>query len=573
MAHRRCTPRVWKPSTRVARRSQASIWGRLRFAPSRLSTKDGDFAIRVNGTPIFCRGACWTPLDPVTLDADPAAIDETLEQVRAAGMNMLRIGGTMVYESDDFYDACDAQGIMIWQDLMFANMDYPMDDAAFAESVNEEVRQSLTRLSTHPCLTVLCGNSEVEQQAAMWGAARELWSPALFHEVIAKHAATLCPDVPYWPSSAHGGAFPHMNDAGSTSYYGVGAYLRPMDDARRSQVKFASECLAFANVPELPTLAAMPGGLSVKVHHPGWKARSPRDLGAGWDFDDVRDHYLAELFKVDPLKLRYADHERYLALSRIASAEVMAASFSEWRRRASVCGGALIWFLRDLWPGAGWGIIGSDAVPKAPYYYLRRALQPVGVWLSDEGNNGVSVHVANEMAGPWDAQLELALYRNGESLVARHDRALRLDARQSQSLPAAEWFDGFRDLSNAYRFGPPSHDLIVATLRSERLAASVQSVYFPLGLPSHAAADVGLAAKAIAQSDGSYQLTIASRAFAHAVAVETDGFRADDQYFHIAPGEQRQVSLRPIPGAKIRTLRGQVSALNAQAAANIQLSA
>jgi beta-mannosidase len=312
--------------------------------------------------------------------------------------------------------------------------------------------------------------------------------------------------------------------------------------------------------------------LSVKVHHAAWKARSPRDLGAGWDFDDVRDHYLADLFKVDPLKLRYADHERYLAMSRIASAEVMAATFSEWRRHRSVCGGALIWFLRDLWPGAGWGIIGSDSVPKAPYYYLRRALQPVSVWLSDEGNNGVSVHVANELEGPWDAQLELALYRNGASLIARHERALRFDVRQSQSLTAADWFDGFRDLSNAYRFGPPSHDLIVATLQSERIGTAVQSVYFPLGLPAHATADVGLTASATARGDGGYQLAVASRAFAFAVVVETDGFRADDQYFHIAPGEQRQVTLRPIPGAKCRTLRGQVSALNAHAAATIALS-
>ncbi|HXU00540.1 MAG TPA: glycoside hydrolase family 2 protein, partial [Polyangia bacterium] len=202
---------------------------------------DGDgFEIHVGGRRIFCRGACWTPLDPVTLAADRTALAAAIDQVVAAGMNMLRVGGTMVYESDDFYDLCDERGVLVWQDLMFANMDYP-DDAAFQASVALEVRQNLGRIGGRPSLALVCGGSEVEQQAAMWGAPREAWSARLSHEALPALVREACPGVFYWPSSAHGGTFPHQPSVGTTSYYGVGAYLRPLEDARRSEVRFASE--------------------------------------------------------------------------------------------------------------------------------------------------------------------------------------------------------------------------------------------------------------------------------------------------------------------------------------------
>lgn len=572
--------------------------GRVGFRTLVLDTSHDDFSLQVNGVPIFCRGACWTPLDPVTLDtsvrsaADPNALRETLGQVLAAGMNMLRVGGTMVYESDTFLDLCDANGILLWQDFMFANMNYPDGDAAFIASVSAEARQQLAQLSGHPCLTLLCGNSEGEQQAAMWGAPRESWSPTLFHETLAQLAQEYCPDVPYWPSSAHGGSFPHEATTGTTSYYGVGAYLRPLEDARRAEVRFASECLAFANIPEDRTLAKMPGGPSIRCHHPAWKMRTPRDLGAGWDFDDVRDHYLTRLFGVNPLELRYADHDRYLALSRVVSGEVMASTFVEWRRKRSTCRGALIWFLRDLWCGAGWGVIDALGIPKAAYYYLRRVCQPVLLSISDEGGNGLRLHVVNERMTPLTALLELKLYRDGEINVGRASCVLTLKARESLEIAAASLFEGFLDLSYAYRFGPPSHDLVVATL-ADNGAVLMETFHFVTGLPASRELDVGLSATATptmhpaaasatgaaatkpqtTASDGeiAFHVKITTRRFAQSVWIEADSFIADDAYFHLAPGSEKTISLRRAPSDPPKPLRGRVHALNAQTPAKIEI--
>ena len=95
---------------------------------------------------------------------------------------------------------------------------------------------------------------------------------------------------------------------------------------RRADVKFTPECLGFANVPEPAVVDLVMQGEAPMTHDPRWKRRTPRDTGAGWDFEDVRDHYLNLLFGLDPVSLRGGDPRRYLAISRVTSGEVSSGS-------------------------------------------------------------------------------------------------------------------------------------------------------------------------------------------------------------------------------------------------------
>jgi len=571
--HTHGEPVLYDARLEVKRIDQAKIdvdLGPIGFRTIVLDTEGGRFSFIVNGVSVFCRGACWTPPDIVALRGTHEAYEQAVRAVREAGMNMLRVGGTMVYEDFAFLECCDRYGVLVWQDLMFANMDYPLGDEAFASSVEVEAAQQLRRLQAHPCVALICGNSEVEQQAAMWGTARQSWEPKLFHEDLRRWTQLHCPGVAYWPSSAHGGSIPHQIDVGSTSYFGVGAYLRPLDDARRSNLQFASESLAFANVPEESTMARMPGGLGVRVHHPTWKMRSPRDLGAGWDFDDVRDFYFAKLFGVEPLTLRYSNHDRYLKLSRILTGEIMNATLSEWRRSASSCNGALIWFLRDLWAGAGWGLLDDRGAPKACYHYVKRACQPIAVSISDEGCNGLHVHVWNDPGAALSASLDIALYRLDGVCLGRSVESLALGPHSSQTIVAGSTFDTALDLSAAFRFSESEYATVVANLRGAGDELLAQAFHSPAGFGTFQHADVGLTAKAYPESGGRYELTLTSRLCAQAVHFDISGYRAVDEYFHMAPQSERRVVLEPITSSAASDKSGQVSAMNSRQAVNIE---
>lgn len=370
------------------------------------------FDLVVNGTPVWCRGAVWTP--PGLLGGLPEDPRATVALARDAGMNLLRVPGLAPYESEAFFAACDELGVMVWHDLALANLDVPHD----LLDLDGELDALLARADGHPSLVAVCGGSETAQQVAMLGLDPHLWESDL---LVRRAPAEVAGRAVWVPNAPWGGSFAHRVGEGVAGWFGVGGYRRPPSDVRLAGVRFASECLAFANPP---------------VDGDGtWV---PRDNGAAWDFADVREHYARTLDRP----------------SESVVGELCDEVFGWWRRPRSGNRGGLVLWLRDLQPGSGWGLLDVDGTPKRPWWHLRRVLAPQAVWLSDEGMDGVAVHLAHDLPGRWDGDLRVALYRADGLKVGEVVTPVTVTGVVSLDVEAL--LGRWQDLSHAFGFGPRS---------------------------------------------------------------------------------------------------------------------
>ncbi len=544
-------------------------WGTVGFRDIAVDRSGGGFALSVNGVEVFCRGACWTPVDPLGLVPASGEVRATLLRAREAGFTVIRVTGTMLYEDTEFWSACAELGLLVWQDAMLSTLD-PPDDPQFIALVSAEIEQLCSSLQGNPALAVFSGGSETEQQPALLGLPPERRAIDAIEKLIPAIVARMVPGTPYVTSSPSGGALPTHVGTGVAHYFGVGAYLRPLSDLRTSGVRFAAECLAFAIPPERHAVEEFFGSAAVAGHHPLWKAAVPRDHGASWDFEDVRDHYLRKLFGVEPATVRRADPQRYLDLGRAAVCEAMGAALGYWRRDPR-CGGALVLSLRDLEPGAGWGLLDAAGEPKAPYYVLRRLCQPVAVLVADEGLDGMRIDMVNEHPKELTGTLTVTGHRLGGAQSALAEVSVEVAARSSQHWSIDELAGAFLDLNHAYKFGPQTYDALTLRLRDVEGREIAAAVYL---LGEHGRAlqpDVGLTATVTDAGDGRWTLVVATRETAQYVCIDVDGYCPEDSWFHLAGGTQRSLALYPRArsGASPARPVGVVRALNSVQEASV----
>jgi beta-mannosidase len=543
--------RLWWPHThgRPERyRAVAEIDGHLigladiGFRALTADRSTGGFTLRINGVPVFARGACWMPIDPVSLHSSPEQLRLTIRAARDAGFNLIRLPGGTIYESDAFYDICSELGLLVWQDIMLASLD-PPDDPAFHTELTAEVEDLLDRTAHHPCLAVICGGNETEQQPVLMGIGESIPAIRAINDVIPAALASAGANVTYVTSSPSGGRFATDLAAGVSHYFGVGAYLRPLSDVRSAGVRFAAECLAFSIPPEPQAVEREFGSARVAGHHPLWKQGVPRDRSASWDLEDVRDHYVARFFGVDPMLVRRDDPDRYLDMGRAAVCIAMEEVFTQWRRPGSACSGGLVWTMRDLRPGAGSGLFSHTGEPKAPWYVLRRVLAGLAVLSSDDGLDGRTIVVLND--GPADliGRLEVTLWSEHGTVLESGRTEIAVPAHDGVELRLDAVIGSFTDAGHAYRFGPRVRDALSVCLRNMDGSIVAECVAL-LGehlRPVHTDGLHGV----VRQGPDGWTVEITATRIAQWVVASSEQCRVSKSWFHMVPGMTRRILLTP----------------------------
>ena len=166
------------------------------------------FTIKVNGKKVFCKGANWIPDDAFPSRVDESRYRERLIQATDANLNMIRVWGGGIYESEEFYELCDEMGILVWQDFMFACAAYP-EEQPFDRLVAEEVEYNVKRLARHPSLVLWNGNNECFWGYEDWGWEAAIkpktrgWGKNFYLKLMPDVISQLDPSRPYNPGSPY----------------------------------------------------------------------------------------------------------------------------------------------------------------------------------------------------------------------------------------------------------------------------------------------------------------------------------------------------------------------------------
>ena len=168
------------------------------------------FYFKVNGFPVFMKGANYVPQDALSNTGSIENYQTIVQNAIEGNMNTLRVWGGGVYESDYFYTLCDQKGLMVWQDFMFACAMYPGSER-FLRQVKEEAEDNVRRIGGHASVVLWCGNNESSEGWANWGwksgkneaQIAEIWDAyqKVFGQILPQAVSDFGQGVPYWESS------------------------------------------------------------------------------------------------------------------------------------------------------------------------------------------------------------------------------------------------------------------------------------------------------------------------------------------------------------------------------------
>ncbi|WP_426277282.1 beta-mannosidase [Chryseobacterium sp. S-02] len=360
--------------------------------------KGKSFYFKVNGNPMYAKGTNWIPSDSFTTRITKEKYQKLIKDCKDANMNMIRVWGGGIYEDDEFYKACDENGILVWQDFMFAGSFYPSGEN-FQKNVEFEVRDQINRLQNHPSLALWCGNNEIDEAIVNWGYQKQfkyskedslqVWKDykKVFHEVIPnalKENLTSEKNI-YWPTSPSiGWGHKESLTEGDSHYWGVWWGEQPFEIYNEKVPRFASE-YGFQGMPTLETTKSMfSGAPDLSLQNGTIKAHEKHSRG--WE---IIDNYMKRDYNIP------TDFVKYNYVSQLLQARGMQIAIEAHRRAKPYNMGTLYWQLNDCWPVVSWSSIDYLGNWKALHYQVKRSFENQ-VILTEEKNGVLNFYVVND---------------------------------------------------------------------------------------------------------------------------------------------------------------------------------
>ncbi len=358
------------------------------------------FTVVVNGERLFARGVNWIPDDVFPSRVTRARYRARLGQAADAGVDLVRVWGGGIYESEDFYDACDELGLLVWQDFPFACAAYPEEQPLRGE-VEAEARENVVRLMPHPSLVLWNGNNE-----NLWGfrdwdweprLAGESWGEGYYLGVMPRVVAELDPTRPYTAGSPWSGSWDrHPNDPAHGTHHSWEVWNRDDYTRYRDEVpRFMAE-FGWQAPPAHATLRrALPDEV-LAPDSPGMLHHQKAEDGNGKLRRGLERHFA----------FPEGDFDRWHYLTQVNQARAVAAGIEHWRSHWPVCAGTVLWQLNDCWPVTSWAAIDGDGREKPLYHELRRLYADRLLTLQVREQELVLAAV-NQGAGAWEAAVRL----------------------------------------------------------------------------------------------------------------------------------------------------------------------
>ncbi|MGB3737355.1 MAG: glycoside hydrolase family 2 TIM barrel-domain containing protein [Ilumatobacter sp.] len=368
------------------------------------------FQFVVNGQQIFVRGVNWIPDDPLLTRVDASRYRARLNDAAELGVNLVRVWGGGIYESDEFYAACDELGLMVWQDFLFACAAYPEDE--LLDEVVPEASDNIRRLRSHPSLAMWNGNNENTWGHVDWGWPEQLdgkaWGERFYLDTLPGLVRALDPGRPYTqgsPSSGTTGSHPNSADHG-TNHDWVVWNETDHSDYRRMVPRFVSE-FGWQAPPTRQTISEYLTDDPLTATSPGMMHHQKALDGNG-----KLERGLRPFFDVPE------NFDAWHWAMQLNQARAIRTGVEHYRSHRGRCMGTIWWQFNDCWPVTSWAVLDSGGHRKPAWFALRDAYAPRLVTLQPRGSS-VALIVVNDSPGVWTDTVEVRRVRFDGSLLAQ----------------------------------------------------------------------------------------------------------------------------------------------------------